>query len=105
MKNRLSRIWREDGGALTFEWILLITLVVIGIVGGVSAVRDAVITELGDVSSAAVHIDQSYTVVADPTQLGNAFGFQDSLPECDGSGARPPKPITSQDPIEGCISE
>lgn len=105
MKNRLSRIWREDGGALTFEWILLITLLVIGIVGGVSAVRDAVITELGDVSGAAVHIDQSYTVIADPTELGNAFGFQDSLPECTGTGLRPPKSIISQDPIENCLAE
>ncbi|RMF88576.1 MAG: hypothetical protein D6741_18990 [Planctomycetota bacterium] len=58
----LSRVWREDEGVLTFEWILLITVLVIGIVGGLSAVRDAVITELGDVVEAVVSLDQSYTI-------------------------------------------
>ncbi|GAB6165056.1 hypothetical protein JCM19992_10560 [Thermostilla marina] len=62
MKRVLSRVWREDEGVLTFEWILLITVLVIGIVGGLSAVRDAVITELGDVVEAVVSLDQSYTI-------------------------------------------
>jgi len=82
-----KQIWPEDRGTLTFEWVLLITLLVIGVVGGVSAVRDAIITELGDVASAAVNIDQSYTVTSETvaqgeTPLGNSFGFQDSLPTC-----------------------
>ena len=29
----LKRIWRDDEGFLTFEWILLITVLLIGIVG------------------------------------------------------------------------
>ncbi|MBQ9454296.1 MAG: hypothetical protein Q4A17_06085 [Thermoguttaceae bacterium] len=57
-----SRIWREENGVLTFEWILLITVLVIGIVGGISAVRDALIDELGDVSEGVVSLDQSYWV-------------------------------------------
>ena len=63
MKNVLNRVWREDEGVLTFEWILLITVLVIGIVGGLSAVRDAVITELGDVAEAVISLDQSYTIL------------------------------------------
>ena len=62
MKSLLNRVWSEDQGVLTFEWILLITVLVIGIVGGLSAVRDAVITELGDVAEATISLDQSYTV-------------------------------------------
>lgn len=62
MKRVFSRMWREDEGVLTFEWILLITVLVIGIVGGLSAVRDAVITELGDVTEAIVSLDQSYAI-------------------------------------------
>ena len=72
---------------LTFEWILLITLLAIGIVGGLSAVRDAIIDELGDVAGAAVSVDQSYTVAVDGnTGMGNAFEFVDEAPnfgECD----------------------
>ena len=64
MKSLLNRVWSEDQGVLTFEWILLITVLVIGIVGGLSAVRDAVITELGDVAEAVIALDQSYTIHA-----------------------------------------
>jgi hypothetical protein len=59
----LNRVWREDEGVLTFEWILLITVLVIGVVGGLSAVRDATILELGDVVEAMVSLDQSYTIL------------------------------------------
>ena len=57
----LKRIWTDQDGVLTYEWILLITLVVIGIVGGYSAVRDGVIDELGDVAGAILRVDQSFT--------------------------------------------
>lgn len=64
MKSLLKRVWKEDRGVLTFEWVLLITVLVIGIVGGLSAVRDALITELGDVAEAMISLDQSYTILA-----------------------------------------
>lgn len=60
----MNQIWREENGVLTFEWILLITVLVIGIVGGLSAVRDAIIDECGDVSEGIVSLDQSYWVNA-----------------------------------------
>lgn len=85
-----KRIWTEDQGVLTFEWVLLITLVVVGIVGGLSAVRDAIIDELGDVAGAVVAVDQSYTVIQDEClQIGNAFGFHDELPTCQGATEAP----------------
>ena len=64
MKSLLNRAWREDEGVLTFEWILLITVLTIGVVGGLSAVRDAVIDELGDVTAAVLSLDQSYTILS-----------------------------------------
>jgi Flp pilus assembly pilin Flp len=64
----VKRIWNEDRGVLSFEWILLITVIVIGIVGGLSAVRDGVIDELGDVAEAMLHVDQSWTVEAGPCE-------------------------------------
>ena len=78
MKRVLSRIWREDEGVLTFEWILLITVLVIGIVGGLSAVRDAVITELGDVVEAMISLDQSYYI---------AHPWDVQVPDCVVDGA------------------
>lgn len=37
-------------GVLSFEWILLITLLVIGTIGGLAAVRDSLVCELRDLS-------------------------------------------------------
>lgn len=54
MKRLILRVWHEDDGVLSFEWVLLITVVVIGIVVGVTASRDAIVDEIGDVSEAAV---------------------------------------------------
>ena len=78
MKSLLNRVWREDEGVLTFEWILLLTVLVIGIVGGVSAVRDALITELGDVAEAMISLDQSYTI-SNPWDV--------TVPDCADDGA------------------
>lgn len=58
----LNRLYKDESGVLTFEWILLITVLVIGIVGALSAVRDAINTELGDVAEAMVALDQSYYI-------------------------------------------
>lgn len=60
MKRFLNQVWQEDDGVLTFEWVLIITLVVIGIVGGLAAARDAIIDELGDIAQATINFDQSY---------------------------------------------
>lgn len=62
MQRLLVQVWQEDDGVLTFEWTLLITVLVIGIVGGLAAARDAIIDELGDIANATIHFDQSYTL-------------------------------------------
>ena len=59
----MKRFINEESGVLTFEWILLISVLVIGIVGGLSAVRDALIDELGDVAEAMLALDQSYYIL------------------------------------------
>ena len=55
-------MWKEEDGVLSFEWVLLVTLLTIGIVSGISAARDAIIDELGDVAQAMLALDQSYTI-------------------------------------------
>jgi len=62
MSNVLVRMWKEEDGVLSFEWVLLVTLLTIGIVGGLAAARDAIIDELGDVAQAMLALDQSYTI-------------------------------------------
>ena len=58
----LRKMWQEEEGVLTFEWILLVTLLTIGIVSGLTAARDAIIDELSDVAEAMLSLDQTYTI-------------------------------------------
>jgi hypothetical protein len=59
---RLNLLWTEEDGVLSFEWTLMLTLLTIGVVGGLAAARDAIIDELGDVAEAAQAFDQSYSL-------------------------------------------
>jgi Flp pilus assembly pilin Flp len=43
---------RKRRGVLTLEWVLLITVVIIGIIGGLGAVRGAILGELKDLAQA-----------------------------------------------------
>ncbi len=61
----LMRLWREDEGVLTFEWIMLLTLLVIGVIGGVAGIRDAINQQCQNVVGAITSMDQSY-IVAPP---------------------------------------
>jgi Flp pilus assembly pilin Flp len=61
--NLLKRIWVEDDGVLTLEFCLLTTMMCVGVVGGMAASRDALITELADVATAITHLDQSYEIL------------------------------------------
>ncbi len=98
MKNLVQRMWKEEEGVLSFEWILLVTLLTIGIVGGVAAARDAIIDEFGDVAEAMLNLDQSYWIndpltiyVHDDQQSGNAANsaFVDTMVYVDCDRALP----------------
>jgi len=81
MKHTINRLWHEDDGVLSFEWTLLFTLVTIGIVTGLSAARDAIIDELGDVAQVMQAVDQSYHVgfpLAASVHVANTSSASDS---------------------------
>ena len=56
----MNRLMNEEAGVLTFEWILLITILVIGVIAGLAAVRDALNCELADVARSIGSVDQGY---------------------------------------------
>lgn len=51
-------------GVLAFEWILITTLLIIGLVGGLAAIRDATNIKMADVGSAIGNIGTDYNVPA-----------------------------------------
>lgn len=81
MTRWISRAWREDEGVLSFEWTLLVTLTVFGVVAGIAAARDAVADELGDVAQAMLALDGTYTITY-PLEL--AISTDGSTPQVVG---------------------
>ena len=81
MQRLALRIWHEQDGVLSYEWTLLLTLVVSGIVAGLSAARDGVIDELGDAAQAMLALDGSF-VISQPLAIS-----------IDEDGAGPGSPI------------
>ena len=62
MSRKFAQLWKQDDGVLSFEWVLLATLLTFGVVGGLCAARDAIIDELGDVAQSMLALDGSYTI-------------------------------------------
>ena len=83
MARVLAQAWREEDGVLSFEWTLLLTLLTIGIVSGITAARDGVIDELGDVAQAMLSVDGSY-IISQPLAI---------TIDPDGAGPAPATPM------------
>jgi Flp pilus assembly pilin Flp len=60
MRPKLASLWHETDGVLSFEWTVLLTLLVLGVVAGLAGARDAIIDELGDAAQAMLALDHSY---------------------------------------------
>ena len=78
MKSILQKIWSQQDGVLSFEWILLVSLLTIGLISGISGARDAIIDELGDLAEAALCFDQSYTFAGIPALGIPASSYDDT---------------------------
>lgn len=76
----LKRLWSEtDGAILTAEFMLLATLLAIGLIGGIATLRDALITELADLAAAISHMDTGPAVEAIDGADGGTGGGSLSL--------------------------
>jgi len=62
IKSLTISMWHDEEGALSWEWTLIVTILVLGIISGITAARDAVIDEMGDISQGFVAVDQSYSI-------------------------------------------
>ena len=80
----------ENGFIISAELVLVMTIGVLAMVVGLTAVRDAVTHEMNDCSHAIGAVSQSYSVNGlqkrcyDGNHASiNGFGFNDSADECD----------------------
>jgi len=91
----LHKMWHEDDGVLSFEWTLIVVLLVFGIIAGLGAARDVIIDELGDTAAAVLAFDQSYSFAGIPILGIPPSEYEDQLGEvidCGRSTAIPTVP-------------
>ena len=55
-------LYDESGFVITVELILIVTILVLGLIAGLTALRNAITSELSDVAGAIQHVNQSYSI-------------------------------------------
>ena len=82
----------EAGFIVSAELVLIATIVVIGLVVGLSEVQHSLVSELNDVADAIGSLNQSYAFSGFAAVKGNGCGsgsagsaFGDSIDECDNN--------------------
>jgi Flp pilus assembly pilin Flp len=89
MHSLLSRLWNDEAGfVISSELVLVATILVIGMIVGLTTVRDQVVQELADVAGAISDINQSYSYSAVTGHTSRTAGsdFIDKEDDCDGPG-------------------
>ena len=89
----VRKLWNDEAGAiLSAELVLIMTILVIGMIVGLSELQDAVVNELNDVGEAIGSLNQSYFYHGQSASDGRrpksaTFGsvFFDRTDSCDGN--------------------
>src|SRR5581483_3981660 len=62
MSRMMLKLWSDDSGALiATEWVFVATILVLGAITGLVAVRQAVLSELTEFANAVLALNQSYS--------------------------------------------
>ncbi len=72
MKKIIAKLWKDDGGALiAVEWVFVATILVLGVIVGLVAVRNAVNSELAEFANAVTSLCQNYSFNGTALQCGS----------------------------------
>jgi hypothetical protein len=84
---------KQAGFIVSIELLLLASITVIGLIVGMTNVRDAVLAELSDVSESIGALDQSYSIEAVANSAGTAATagsiWIDAVDHADALGTKP----------------
>ncbi len=90
LKTWMKQLWQDEAGfVVSSELVLIATILVIGIIAGQSALRDAVVGELADVGAAIGDVNQSFSFGAISGHCASTAGsiFSDEGDFCEIDGA------------------
>jgi hypothetical protein len=72
-----QKLWNDDCGALiATEWVFVATILVLGIITGLVAVRQAVINELDEFANAVLSLNQSFSFSGQSNCQSSTAGSQ-----------------------------
>jgi hypothetical protein len=89
----LRQLWADEAGfVVSSELVLVGTMLVIGMIVGLTSLRNQVVQELGDLAIAIGNIEQSYqySSVTGHTAATAGSVFVDQDDYCDGQNVDPP---------------
>lgn len=81
-----ARFMKEEAGfVVSSELVLIATIVVIGLIAGLTTLRDQVLQEIADVADAISEVNQSYSYTGVTSHTGSTAGsfFIDTEDFCD----------------------
>jgi hypothetical protein len=84
----MKKLWNDEAGfVVSAELILIATVAVLGLLVGLAAVRDGIVSELSDVAGAFQDVNQSYSIDGVIGHNANTAGFDyvDNTDECDSN--------------------
>jgi hypothetical protein len=88
MSQLMKKLWNDqDGFILSTEAMILWTIVVLGMVVGLVAIRDAAVTELIEVANCILTFDQSYTYSNLNLTNGGHYDSNGEVAQTNGSTA------------------
>jgi hypothetical protein len=88
----LHRLWADENGfVISSELILVGTMLVLGMIVGLTELRNQVVQELADLAVAIGRVNQTYVYseVAGHSAVTAGSGFQDTNDFCDEDGVDP----------------
>ena len=71
-----QRINQDESGVLAFEWLLVLTVLVIGIVAGIATMRDSVSLKMLEAAQVVHSVDTSYEIPEYESRLAKDEGAQ-----------------------------
>src|SRR3954451_22299654 len=103
MSHLMLKLWNDDCGALiATEWVFVATILVLGAITGLVAVRQAVISELTEFASAVMALNQSYSFTGQTNCQSTTAGSaaQDLSNTINESSIQPINSVATQLPCD-----
>jgi Flp pilus assembly pilin Flp len=78
MRQVFARLWKDEDGIVALEYLLVATIIGLGLIAGITAVRQAIVTELVELAAAITNVNQAYSYTGFSVCVAQTGGGQAS---------------------------